>query len=154
MSLRTREDGHFVSDDRKRIDRDRVYGWLSREAYWSLGLPRAVFERALEGSMCFGVYAPDGAQRGFARVLGDRATYGYLADVFVDAAFRGRGLSRFMLDAIFAHPELQGFRRWHLATRDAHGLYRDYGFTALAEPARVMERADPDIYRRRAATEN
>lgn len=151
MSTWTRADGHAVSDERTRIDRDRVFGWLSREAYWSAGIPRAVFERSLNGAMCFGVYAPDGAQIGFARVMGDRATFGYLGDVFIAPEARGRGLSRFLLDTIFAHPELQGFRRWLLATRDAHALYRHYGFEPLADPARVMERPDPDVYRRSAA---
>lgn len=151
MSVWTRPDGYSVSDEKTRLDRERVHGWLSREAYWSAGIPRDVFERSVEGSMCFGVYAPDGTQVGFARVMGDRATFGYLGDVFVEPGLRGRGLSRFLLDTIFAHPELQGLRRWLLATRDAHELYRRYGFAPLADPARVMERADPEIYSRRQA---
>lgn len=151
MSVWTRPDGYSVSDEKARLDRERVFGWLSREAYWSAGIPRDVFERSVEGSMCFGVYAPGGTQVGFARVMGDRATFGYLGDVFVEPSVRGRGLSKFLLDTIFAHPDLQGFRRWLLATRDAHELYRRYGFAPLVDPARVMERADPEIYRRRQA---
>ncbi len=151
MSVWTRGDGYAVSDDKARLDRDKVFGWLSRDAYWSAGIPRDVFEKSVDGAMCFGVYAPDGAQVGFARVMGDRATFGYLGDVFVEPAARGKGLSRFLLDTIFAHPELQGFRRWFLATRDAHALYARYGFAPLAEPSRVMERADPDVYKRAGA---
>jgi GNAT superfamily N-acetyltransferase len=147
VSVWTRGDGFSVSDEAARLDRERVYGWIS-ESYWAAGIPRDVFDRSVAGAMCFGIYAPDGAQVGFARVMTDRATFGYLGDVFVVLELRGRGLSKFLLDTIFAHPELQGFRRWSLATRDAHALYARYGFTPLAEPARYMERADPHIYAR------
>jgi GNAT superfamily N-acetyltransferase len=142
-----RADGFSVSDEAARLDRERVYGWIS-ESYWAAGIPRDVFERSVAGAMCFGIYAPDGAQVGFARVMTDRATFGYLGDVFVVPEMRRRGLSKFLLDTIFAHPELQGFRRWSLATRDAHALYKRYGFTPLADPARYMERADPHVYTR------
>ena len=152
MSVWTRADGHFVSDEAARIDRERVHGWLSG-SYWAGGIPRATFERSLAGAMCFGIYASDGAQSGFARVVTDRATFGYLGDVFVVPELRGRGLSKFLLDTIFAHPDLQGFRRWMLATRDAHALYARHGFTPLAEPARFMERADPHVYARLKAGE-
>ncbi|MBL8831851.1 MAG: GNAT family N-acetyltransferase [Rhodospirillales bacterium] len=152
MSVWTRADGYVVSDEPARIDRTRVYGWISN-AYWAAGIPRDVFERSVDGAMCFGVYAPDGAQVGFARVMTDRATFGYLGDVFVVPELRGRGLSKFLLDSIFGHPDLQGFRRWSLATRDAHALYARYGFAPLADPLRYMERADPDVYRRRQAGE-
>jgi GNAT superfamily N-acetyltransferase len=147
VSVWTRGDGFSVSDETARLDVERVYGWISG-SYWATGIPRDVFERSVAGAMCFGIYAPDGAQAGFARVMTDRATFGYLGDVFVVPELRGRGLSKFLLDTIFAHPELQGFRRWSLATRDAHALYARYGFTPLAEPARYMERADPHIYAR------
>ena len=142
-----RHDGFSVSDEAARLDRDRVFGWISG-SYWAAGIPRAVFDRSVAGAMCFGVYAPDGAQVGFARVMTDRATFGYLGDVFVVPELRGRGLSTFLLDTIFAHPDLQGFRRWSLATRDAHALYAHYGFTPLADPTRYMERADPGVYSR------
>ncbi|MBI3507171.1 MAG: GNAT family N-acetyltransferase [Proteobacteria bacterium] len=153
MSVWTRADGYGVSDEAARLDRERVFGWLSRDAYWSAGIPRDVFERSLDGAICFGIYAPDASQVGFARVISDRATFGYLGDVFVVPALRGRGLSKFLLDTIFAHPDLQGFRRWSLATRDAHALYARYGFTPLVEPARYMERADPQVYARLRAGE-
>ncbi|HVV53638.1 MAG TPA: GNAT family N-acetyltransferase [Polyangia bacterium] len=139
---------YLVTTDPARIDRDLVYGFLV-ESYWSKGLPRAVFERALANALCFSALdgAP-GAQVGFARVVTDRATFAYLADVFVVPAHRGRGVSKSMMAAIVAHPELQGLRRWVLATRDAHGLYAQYGFTPLHQPDRFMERWDPDVYRR------
>lgn len=147
MSIWTRHDGFSVSDEKARLDIERVYGWISG-AYWAAGIPRDVFERSVAGAMCFAIHAPDGAQVGFARVMTDRATFGYIGDVFVAPEMRGRGLSKFLLDTIFAHPELQGFRRWSLATRDAHALYARYGFTPLADPARYMERADPHVYAR------
>ena len=143
---RVRDDGHEFDDDRARIDRERVYGWISTESYWSKGIPRDTFERAIAGSRPFGVYAPDGAQVAFARVTTDGATIGYLGDVFVDPAHRGKGLSKFLCGEIFAHPDLQGFRRWMLVTSDAHPLYRRYGFTALAHPERMMEKVHPDPY--------
>lgn len=147
MSVWTRDDGFSVSDEKARLDLDRIYGWISG-SYWAAGIPRDVFERSVAGAMCFGIHAPDGTQVGFARVMTDRATFGYIGDVFVVPQMRGRGLSKFLLDTIFAHPDLQGFRRWSLATRDAHALYARYGFTPLADPARYMERADPHVYAR------
>lgn len=146
MSVWTRADGLSVSDEAARLDRDRVHGWLARESYWAKGIPRDLFERSLAGALCFGVYAPDGAQLGFARVITDRATFGYLGDVFVESASRGRGLSKFLLDTIFAHPDLQGFRRWSLVTGDAQGLYARYGFASLGAPERWMERSRPGPY--------
>jgi GNAT superfamily N-acetyltransferase len=141
-----RDDGYAIDDDRARIDRDRVYRWISEESYWSKGIPRAIFERAFAGSRPFGIYAPDGAQIGFARVTTDGATIGYLGDVYVELAHRGKGLSKFLVGTIIAHPDLQGFRRWMLVTSDAQGLYRQFGFTDLAHPERMMERVHPDPY--------
>jgi GNAT superfamily N-acetyltransferase len=146
VSVWTRADGCFVSDERDRLDLDRVHFWLARESYWAKDIPRDLFERSVAGALCFGVYAPGGAQLGFARVITDRATFGYLGDVFVEPASRGRGLSTFLLDTIFAHPELQGFRRWNLVTGDAHALYARYGFAPLAAPERFMERSRPAPY--------
>ncbi len=137
-----------ISTDPARLDLDVVHRYLSEEAYWSPGVPRATVERAVENSLCFGVYAPDFSQVGFARLVTDRATFAYLADVFVLAEHRGRGLSKRLMEAIIAHPELQGLRRWLLMTRDAHSLYAQFGFTPLANPPRVMERHDPDVYTR------
>jgi N-acetylglutamate synthase-like GNAT family acetyltransferase len=144
--------GEFlVSTDRARLDLDTVHRFLTG-AYWSQGIPRETVARAIEHSLPFGLYriAADGSARqvGFARVTTDFATFGYLADVFVDEAERGQGLGKWLMEVLFAHPQLQGFRRWMLVTRDAHGLYAQHGFTPLAAPERFMERVVPDIYRR------
>ncbi len=121
------------------------------EMYWSRGIPIGVVQRAIAGSIPFGVFDGD-QQVAFARVVTDRATFAYLADVYVLESHRGRGISRLMLDAMHAHPDLQGLRRWLLATRDAHGLYEKYGFVPLARPDRFMERANPDVYLRSPET--
>jgi ribosomal protein S18 acetylase RimI-like enzyme len=143
--------GFVVSSDPARLDRERVYRWLSVESYWAKGIPFELFEKALAHSLPFGVYATSGEQLGFARVTTDRATYGYLQDVFVAPEQRGLGLGRILLEGVFAHPDLQGFRRWSLVTRQAHALYRRFGFVPLAHPERFMERHDPDVYQRGAA---
>ena len=135
-----------ISSDPARLDLDVIHRFLSEDAYWSPGIPRATVERAIKNSFCFGVYLPDGSQIGFARLVTDRATFAYLADVFVLPQHRGRGISKRLMEAILAHPELQGLRRWLLATRDAHGLYAQFGFKPLANPSRLMERHDPDVY--------
>jgi len=135
-----------VDTDKTRLDLDVIHGFL-QQSYWAAGIPREVVERSIEHSLCFGVYV-DGAQAGFARIISDYATFAYLADVFVLEAFRGQGLSKRLMETIVGHPRLRGLRRWSLATRDAHGLYAQFGFTPLASPARYMERADPDVYTR------
>jgi GNAT superfamily N-acetyltransferase len=137
-----------ISADPARLDLDAIHRYLSEEAYWSPGVPREVIARAIANSLCFGIYASDGAQVGFARLVTDRATFAYLADVFVLTEHRGKGLSKRLMETIIAHPEVQGLRRWMLATRDAHELYARYGFTPVAKPDRLMERHDPDVYAR------
>jgi GNAT superfamily N-acetyltransferase len=135
-----------VSSDPARLDIDVLHGYLAR-SYWAEGIPREVVVRSVEGALCFGLY--DGqAQVGFARVITDRATYAYLADVFVLESHRGRGLGVWLMECVMAHPALQGLRRWSLVTRDAHELYRRFGFTALAAPERCMEKLDAEVYRR------
>jgi GNAT superfamily N-acetyltransferase len=135
-----------ISLDPARIDAEAVHAFVGG-SYWAAGIPLALLRRAIANSLCVAAFH-EGRQVGFARVVSDRATFAYLADVYVLEAHRGRGLSRRMLDQLFAHPELQGLRRWMLVTRDAHGLYADYGFRSLAHPDRVMERHDPDVYAR------
>ena len=125
-----------VSDLRPE-DRDTVYRWLSETAYWSKGMPRDVFDRALANSISFAAYA-DGELAGYARVVTDKGTFAWLCDVFVLEAHRGRGVSKLIMDAVVAHPDLRNLRNFLLATRDAHGLYARYGFTPLEEPARWM----------------
>ncbi len=133
-----------VSTDPDRLVVDLIYRWLAEESYWAQGMPRDVALRAIANSINFGVFA-DGRQVGFARVVTDRATFAWLADVFVDEAYRGRGCGKAVVAAVLAHPELQGLRRWMLATRDAHGLYAQYGFTPIP-PDRFMEIRDPRPY--------
>ncbi|MDX2114217.1 MAG: GNAT family N-acetyltransferase [Planctomycetota bacterium] len=148
-----REGEFLVSDERSLLDFGVVHGFLS-ECHWSKGIPRAVVEKAAANSVTFGVYATGGGrceQVGYARVVSDLATYAYVADVFVLEAWRGRGLSKLLMRAIVAHPELQGLRRWMLMTRDAHGLYAQFGFTGLVDPSRAMERLDQRVYERGAA---
>lgn len=133
-----------VDTDPSRLDMDVIHGFLS-QSYWARGIPRALVERAVRNSLCFGLYESE-RQVGFARVVTDQATFAYLADVFVVASHRGRGLSKILVAAVVADPRLQGLRRWMLATRDAHGLYARFGFEPLAVPARFMELHAPDVY--------
>jgi len=137
-----------VSDDPGRFDLARAHRWISTESYWAEGVPFETFAKSVANSLTIGVYAPDGTMAAMARVVTDRATFGWVCDVFVDQAHRGSGLGKKIMAFIKAHPDLQGFRRMHLATRDAHGLYRQYGFTELTKVENWMEIRDPDVYRR------
>ena len=134
-----------ISTDPGRLQLDAIHAYLVRSD-WSPGVPRAVVERAIAHSLCFGIYLGSGEQVGFARVVTDRATFAYLSDVYVLEAHRGQGLSKRLVAVVQAHPELQGLRRFMLATKDAHGLYAQFGFKPLAAPERVMEIRDPDPY--------
>jgi GNAT superfamily N-acetyltransferase len=140
-------DGYEISTDPGRLDLDVIHDFL-RDAYWSPGVPREVVERSIAHSICFGAYDASGAQAGFARVVTDRAVFAYLGDVFVLPEHRGRGLGMRLMEAVVAHPDLQGLRRFTLATRDAHGLYAKFGFEPLRNPAIFMtiDRAAGDIY--------
>ncbi|KFN50051.1 GNAT family N-acetyltransferase [Arenimonas composti] len=137
--------GLRISTDSAEVDLDVVHGFLSRESYWCPDIPRAVVARAVANSLCFSALL-DGRQVGFARVVTDRATFAYLADVFVLPEQRGRGISKAIVAAALAHPALRTVRRYMLATADAHGLYAQAGFTALARPERFMERYRPTAY--------
>ena len=133
-----------ISTDSARFDLDLIHEFLTT-TYWAQGRPREVVERSIRNSLCFGAF--DGAhQVGFARVITDRAVFGYLADVFVLEEYRGRGLSKWLMEVILGHPELQGFRRWLLATRGAHGLYQKFGFDRLAHPENMMEIVRAGMY--------
>jgi GNAT superfamily N-acetyltransferase len=137
--------GNFeVSTDRLRLDVVLVHNFLAN-SYWAQHIPLETVRRSIDYSLCFGIYKA-GQQVGFARVITDYATYAYLADVFVLEAHRGQGLSRWLMECIADHPELQGLRRWALVTRDAHDLYKKFGFEELRSPQRWMERHDPDVY--------
>ena len=148
MESITRTLGSYtVSDDPARLDFHAMHAYL-RRAYWSENIPFEVMERAVRASLCIGAYDATGAQVGLARFISDYATFCYVCDVYVLEEHRGRGLSKAMMAFAVDHPRLQGLRRWSLVTGDAHGLYRQFGFTAPARPERYMERSDPDIYRR------
>lgn len=140
-----------VDTDRSRLDVALIHAFLAEESYWARGIPLDVVQRAIEHSLCFGLY--EGARQiGFARVITDRATFAYVSDVFVVASHRGRGHSKRLMSEVMAHPELQGLRRWMLITQDAQGLYERSGFTLAARPERIMERHDPDVYRPRGSS--
>lgn len=128
-----------IDTDRARLDIEMIVDYLQNHAYWAVGRSRAVIERSIEHSENFGVYQAD-RQVGFTRVVTDYATFGYVCDVFVLEAARGHGLGKWMMECMLSHPDMQGFRWWYLRTRDAHGLYKQFGFTELQEPLRSMER--------------
>ena len=130
--------------DPSRLDLDAIHGYLAR-SYWAAGIPRETVACSIGGSLCFGAFAGQ-RQIGFARVVTDRATFAYLADVFVLEDFRGRGVASRLMEAIVGHPDLQGLRRWLLVTRDAHPLYERFGFRPLAGPERHMEKVLPNGY--------
>jgi len=135
----------LISTDPARLNLDVIHGFLTN-CYWAKGIPREVVARSIEHSLCFGVYDGSGAQVGFARVVSDFATVAYLGDVFVLESHRGRGLSKWMMECVVQHPALQNLRRWILLTRDAHGLYAQFGFTPLKSPERYMELHRPEAY--------
>lgn len=136
-----KRDPFIISDDPAKLDLDAICDFLSR-AYWAEKRPREVIEKSIRFSLNFGVY--DGnRQVGFARVITDYATFAYLCDVFIHEEYRGHALGKWLMESILAHPNLQGLRRWSLATRDAHGLYKQFGFAELSKPASWMEKFDP-----------
>ena len=134
-----------ISTDKSLLDVDLIHRFLVEESYWANTRTFDQTKTAIENSICFGAYA-DGKLVGFARVVSDRATFAYLGDVFVLDDYRGRGLSKQLMRTIVAHPELQGLRRWLLATKDAHGLYEQFEFASLKFPERWMEKAAPNAY--------
>lgn len=129
---------YIISDDKERLDITYIHRFLSLESYWAQNIPISVVKSAIKGSLCFGIYQQE-RQIGFARVITDYATFGYLADVFIDANFRGQGLSKELLKFIMGAQQLKGLRRFMLATKDAHTLYQQFGFRALKEPDRFLE---------------
>jgi len=138
--------GEFlVSTSRERLDLHVIHGFLTN-CYWAKGIPREIVMRSIEGSLCFGLYESGGAQIGFARVISDFATVAYVGDVFVLESHRGRGLSKWLMQCIMEHPALQNLRRWILLTRDAHGLYSQFGFTPVKAPELYMELHRPNVY--------
>ena len=143
-------DGPYqVSTDISKLDVNVIHKYLSEESYWAKGIPKDLVEKAIRNSICFGLYH-NAEQIGFARAVTDKATFAYVADVFVLPAFRGKGLSKWLMQTIQAHPELQNLRRWILTTKDAHSLYEQLGWTRVPEDYmhRFMMRQDTDVYKK------
>ncbi len=143
--MEVRRDDYLISTDRELLDVAAIQRFLTEDSYWARERTIEQTETAIANSICFGVYA-DGRQIGFARVVSDNATFAYVGDVYIIDDYRGRGLSKWLMEVIVAHPDLQGLRRWVLATRDAHGLYEKFGFHQLVHPDRWMERPAPNAY--------
>jgi GNAT superfamily N-acetyltransferase len=146
MDEQRRED-YIISTDRERLDLSVIHGYLSNSSYWAKGRTLETIRRSIEHSLSFGLYKGE-RQIGFARVVTDYATFAWIADVFILDGFRGEGLGTWLMEVIIKHPQLQGFRRWTLSTKDAHELYRKFGFTELTRPERWMERHDPQTVER------
>jgi GNAT superfamily N-acetyltransferase len=135
---------YLITTDRSRLDIALIHDFLANESYWAVGRSVEVVKRSIDNSLCFGIYR-NTQQVGFARVVTDFATFAWLADVFIVSEHRGRGLAKWLMEVILVHPELQGFRRWVLATKDAHSLYTQFGFIPLHRPQRWLERPDPNM---------
>jgi len=140
------KDGFIISTEKEKLDVDLIHSFLNR-TYWAEGISKEIIRRSIEGSLCFGVFE-NHKQVGFARTITDKATFAYLADVFIIEEYRGRGLSKWLMEVIMSHPDLQGLRRMILATKDAHGLYKQFGFTSLINVDRWMHILDQDVYKR------
>lgn len=141
---------YLISTDKSKIDLDTIYNFLSK-SYWAEGISKQIIQKSIENSLCFGIYVR-GTVIGFARVITDFATFAYLADVFIVPQERGKGLSKWLIQVIIDHPQLQHLRRFTLATKDAHGLYAKFGFKPFDKPERWMERHNPDVYKNPAAS--
>jgi len=140
------KDNYSISTDKTKFDIKTIHGFLSH-SYWAENIPVETVQRSIEGSLCFGVF--DGEKQvGFARMITDKATFAYLADVFIVEAYRGRGLSKWLMEVIMTYSELQGLRRMMLATRDAHDLYKQFGFSPLTHTDRWLQIHNPDIYKK------
>ena len=150
MTYEIRHGDYLISTDPAKLDLDAIHAYLSRKSYWAEGISRRRLNTALEHSLPFGMYY-NGHQVGFARAISDFSTFAYLADVYIDEDYRGRGLSKLLPEAVLANPRLKRLRRWMLGTRDAHGLYAQLGFIPLEEPERWLELADATTYTRETA---
>jgi GNAT superfamily N-acetyltransferase len=134
------ENSYTVSTEQSKLDIPMIEDFLSNRAYWAKGRPAETIRKSIKNSLCFGVYDAEGKQLAFGRVVTDYAVFAWVLDVFVLEAYRGKGLSKLLMEEMLAHPELQGLKRWGLGTHDAHGLYEKFGFTALEKPETWMER--------------
>lgn len=142
----TIEENQFtITTEKEKFDVEFIHSFLTR-SYWAEGISKEVIKRSIDGALCFGLFEND-KQIGFARTITDKATFAYLADVFIIEEYRGRGLSKWLMEVLMSHPSLQGLRRMMLATKDAHGLYEKFGFTALNNVDRWMQINDPNVYK-------
>jgi GNAT superfamily N-acetyltransferase len=140
--METTQNNFLISTDKSKLQIDIIHNYLSNHSYWAANIPLEIVERSITNSMAFGVYYQEEnilKQVGFCRVVSDLSTFAYLADVFILEEYRGKGLSKFLVETVLKHPDLQGLRRWILATLDAHGLYTQYGFEPLDKPQNFMQ---------------
>jgi GNAT superfamily N-acetyltransferase len=146
----TTKDDFLISTEKTKLDILLIHNFLSTRSYWAQNIPFETVKRSIENSICFGMFFQN-TQIGFARVISDKATFAYLGDVFVLPEYRGKGLSKWLMQTIHDHPELQNLRRWWLGTKDAHGLYEQFGWTRITEEVatRFMQKHDPDIYKKK-----
>lgn len=144
MIIESRNNEYMISTDQALFDIDVIHTFL-KQTYWSPNIPKETLQRAIKNSLCFGVYE-DKKQIGFARAISDYSTFAYLADVFIVEEYRGKKLAKWLIQTIISHPALQGLRCWLLKTRDAHGLYKQFGFTQPKKIENYMEITAPDIY--------
>jgi GNAT superfamily N-acetyltransferase len=143
--LTIHHNGFCISTDKAKLNVDSIHEFLSTKAYWCLNIPKLTVQTAIDNSLCFGVYQNE-KQIGFARVISDYATIAYLGDVYILEDYRGNGLSKWLVETVMRHPELQGLRRWILLTSDAHNLYRKFGWTDIADPSKWMELHNKNVY--------
>lgn len=139
------DNGFVYSDDRLKIDPVAIHHYLSTQSYWAQNIPLETVKKSIENSLCFGIYK-EGVQIGFARWITDKATFAYLCDVYIEEVYRGQGISKKLMSLMLFHPDLQGLRRYMLATMDAHGLYAQYGFKSIDHPDRLMAIVIKDAY--------
>jgi N-acetylglutamate synthase-like GNAT family acetyltransferase len=140
--------GYTISTDNSKIDIGVVHDYLCNHSYWAKGIPYDTVKRSIENAVCFGVYDSENRLVGFARVITDKSTIAYIGDVYVLEEHRGKGLSKWLMECIIKHPELQGLRRWILLTKDAHGLYKQFGFTELEDTTIYMELRNKNVYKK------
>ena len=141
----------ILTTDKSKLQIERMHRFLSQEAYWCLGIPLTVVKKAVDGSLCFGLYddaKKEAPQIGYARIVSDKATFAWLCDVYIEKEYRGQGLSKWLMECLISHPELKDLRRICLATKDAHELYKKYGFEVTQTPGNWLEIKNNDIYKK------
>lgn len=143
--MHLQKDTYTISTDKDLLNIEYIHAYLSKQSYWAMGIPLEIVRKSIQGSLCFGIFN-NSNQIGFARVITDTATFAYLADVFIDEKYRGQGLSKWLMETIMTHQDLQGLRRFMLATLDAHTLYEQYGFVLITYPERWMHIHYPNRY--------